>query len=181
MMVNFVTTNEGKYQEVKRIAEEYGVDVSWLNYRYDEFQGENLEEVALKSAKHLAKKVEPMFVIEDSGLFVEALKGFPGVYSSYVFKTIGNEGILKLMEGVENRRAKFVAVVVFYDGSEFHVFRGEVEGRIAEEIRGTHGFGFDPIFEYQGRTFAEMGEEKNKVSHRRRAFQSFFEWLTKNF
>ena len=181
MNVKFVTTNEGKFQEVRKIGMKFGVNVTWTNYDYDEFQGNSLEEVALKSAKNLTGKIEPPFVIEDSGLFVDALNGFPGVYSSYVFKTIGNEGILKLMEGIEERSARFIAVVVFYDGSEFHVFKGEVEGRIAREVRGTHGFGFDPIFEYEGRTFAEMGEEKNEVSHRRRAFQALFEWLTKNF
>ncbi len=181
MNVKFVTTNEGKFQEVRKIAEKFGVNVTWINYDYDEFQGNDLEEIALKSAKNLAGKVEPPFVIEDSGLFIDALRGFPGVYSSFVFKTIGNEGILKLMSGVEDRRARFVAVVVFYDGSEFHIFKGVVEGRIAESMRGSKGFGFDPIFEYEGKTFAEMGEEKNEVSHRRRAFQSLFEWLTKNF
>ncbi len=181
MTLKFVTTNEGKFKEVREIAKEFGVDIAWLNYEYDEFQGNDLEEVAIKSAKLLSEKVDAPFFIEDSGLFIDALKGFPGVYSSFVFKTIGNEGILRLMSGERNRRAKFRAVVVFYDGSEFHKFVGEVEGRIAESIRGNAGFGFDPIFEYEGKTFAEMGEEKNKVSHRRRAFEKFFEWLTKNF
>ncbi|MEM0332314.1 MAG: non-canonical purine NTP pyrophosphatase, partial [Archaeoglobaceae archaeon] len=114
------------------------------------------------------------------GLFIEALKGFPGVYSSYVFKTIGNEGILKLMDGITNRRAYFKAVLAYWDGKEIHIFEGKVEGEIATEIRGSGGFGFDPIFLYNKKTFAEMGDEKNEVSHRRRVLEKFFTWLQKS-
>ncbi len=174
----FVTTNEGKFKEVKSIASKFGIDIEWLNMEYLEPQGRDLEDIARKSAEILAKEIEGEFFIEDSGLFVEALKGFPGPYSSYVFKTIGNEGILKLMEGVEDRRAYFKAVIAYFDGKDVHIFTGRVDGVIAKEMRGSGGFGFDPIFEYNGRTFAEMGEEKNEVSHRRRALQNFFSWLS---
>jgi len=136
--------------------------------------------VAEKSAEMLAESLNPPFFIEDSGLFIKALNGFPGVYSSYVFKTIGNEGILKLMRGVEDREAKFVCVIAYNDG-KVRIFKGEVVGKISNEMRGEHGFGYDPIFEYNGRTFAEMGEEKDLVSHRRRAADEFFSWLAKNF
>jgi XTP/dITP diphosphohydrolase len=78
------------------------------------------------------------------------------------------------MDGVENRRAKFIAVIAYFDGKDVKTFKGEVEGEIATEMRGEHGFGYDPIFLYNGRTFAEMGDEKNLVSHRRRALEVFF-------
>jgi len=169
MRVIFVTSNEGKYREVREIGRMYGVDVVWRREEYLEPQGSDLEEIARKSAEMLAEKIREPFFIEDSGLFIEALGGFPGPYSSFVFKTIGNEGILKLMDGVSNRKAYFLAVIAYFDGEKVLTFKGRVEGRIAEEMRGKGGFGFDPIFEYSGRTFAEMGEEeKNKVSHRRR-------------
>ncbi len=174
----FVTSNEGKFREAREIASRFGINVEWLRYEYIEPQGNELEEIARASAEMLAEKIEGEFFIEDSGLFVEALNGFPGPYSSYVFKTIGNDGILKLMEGVENRRAYFKAVIAYWDGSDVHVFTGIVEGEIATEKRGSHGFGFDPIFLYNGRTFAEMGKEKNEVSHRRKALESFFSWLS---
>lgn len=173
----FVTSNEGKFREAKEIAKLFSLEIEWLKMEYDEPQGTDLEEIALKSAKILSKEIREPFFIEDSGLFIEALNGFPGPYSSYVFKTIGNKGILKLMEGVRNRKAYFKAVVAFYDGKDVRTFEGIVYGEIATEIRGEKGFGFDPIFLYGNRTFAEMGEEKNLVSHRRRALESFFSWL----
>lgn len=179
MKVKFITSNEGKYREMKSIGEKYGIEVEWIKKEYIEPQGNDLEFVAKKSLEFIDEK--PPFFIEDSGLFIEALKGFPGVYSSYVFSTIGNEGIIKLMEGVENRKARFVCVIAYTDGIESRTFMGEVEGRIAEKPRGEHGFGYDPIFEVNGRTFAEMGEEKNTLSHRRRAGEKFFSWLAKSF
>ncbi|AIY90856.1 XTP/dITP diphosphatase [Geoglobus acetivorans] len=179
MKVRFITSNKGKFEEMKHIGEKYGIDVEWVSMEYLEPQGSSLEFVARKSIEMIGAK--PPFFIEDSGLFIEALNGFPGVYSSYVFKTIGNEGILKLMEGVENRKARFVCVIAYTDGNEMQIFTGEVEGEIAHEARGEAGFGYDPIFEVSGRTFAEMGEEKNAVSHRRRAAEKFFSWLAKSF
>ncbi|MEM0351350.1 MAG: XTP/dITP diphosphatase, partial [Archaeoglobaceae archaeon] len=149
----------------------------WLKKEYEEPQGSSLEEIAIKSAKNLAREINSPFFIEDSGLFIESLNGFPGPYSSYVFKTIGNDGILKLMEGVENRKAYFKAVIAYFDGSKILTFDGIVYGEIAREMRGKKGFGFDPIFLYGDRTFAEMGEEKNLVSHRRRALEKFFKYL----
>jgi XTP/dITP diphosphohydrolase len=174
----FVTTNEGKFREVREMATGYGIEIEWLKKEYLEPQGSELEEIARKSAELLAKEIKKPFFIEDSGLFVEALSGFPGPYSSYVFRTIGNEGILRLMRGVDNRKAYFKAVIAYFDGKTIHVFTGVVEGEIADQLRGSRGFGFDPIFLYGDRTFAEMGvEEKNKYSHRRKAFESFFKWL----
>ncbi len=181
LSVFFITSNEGKFREVKAIAERYGIDVKWLNRKYIEPQGESLEEIARLSALNLAREVNEPFFIEDSGLFIEALNGFPGPYSSYVFKTIGNEGILKLMRGVKNRKAYFKAVIAYFDGRDIHVFTGVVEGEIANEIRGTKGFGYDPIFLYGDKTFAEMGEEKNEVSHRRRALEKFFSWFVDKY
>jgi XTP/dITP diphosphohydrolase len=85
------------------------------------------------------------------------------------------------MKGVENRKAYFMAVVAYFDGKEVRTFTGKVEGEISREIRGTQGFGYDPIFLYGDKTFAEMTtEEKNQVSHRRRAFEEFFRWLKEN-
>ena len=150
---------------------------SWKRMEYLEPQGNDLIEIARKSAELLAEKIKEPFFIEDSGLFIEALNGFPGPYSSYVSKTIGNEGILKVMKGVKNRKAFFKAVIAYFDGKNVHIFSGRVDGEISNEMRGCGGFGFDPIFLYNGKTFAEMGEEKNKVSHRRKALEDFFKWL----
>lgn len=172
--MKFITSNEGKFREARDIAKKFGIEIEWLKMEYEELQGFELEEIAKRSAEILAREIREPFFIEDSGLFIEALNGFPGPYSSYVFKTIGNRGILKLMDGISNRRAYFKAVVAYFDGSKVYIFDGRVDGEISKEIRGSKGFGFDPIFLYRGKTFAEMGEEKNLVSHRRMALEKFF-------
>ncbi|MDK2795147.1 MAG: XTP/dITP diphosphohydrolase [Archaeoglobaceae archaeon] len=176
--MKFITSNKGKFREAREIAEKFGIEIEWLKMEYEEPQGSQLEEIAKRSAEILAREIREPFFIEDSGLFIEALNGFPGPYSSYVFKTIGNKGILKLMDGISNRRAYFKAVVAYFDGAKISVFDGIVYGEISPEIRGSKGFGFDPIFLYRGRTFAEMGEEKNLVSHRRIALENFFRTIS---
>ena len=172
----FITSNEGKYIEAKKIGEKYGIDVKWKKMKYLEPQGSDLVEIAKRSAELLLNEIREPFFIEDSGLFIETLNGFPGPYSSFVFKTIGNEGIIKLMSGVKNRKAYFLAVIAYFDGKKVHTFVGRVDGEISEEIRGDKGFGYNPVFLFGDKTFAEMGEKKNEVSHRRRALEKFFEW-----
>jgi XTP/dITP diphosphohydrolase len=121
--------------------------------------------------------------VEDSGIFVDALKGFPGPYSRYIHDTVGIGSIITLMENVENRAAHFRSVVAFGSSEEQPVcFVGKVEGKISLRKRGTGGFGYDPIFvplEGDGRTFGEMTmEEKNRFSHRARALRLFAEWYS---
>jgi XTP/dITP diphosphohydrolase len=174
-MLYFITSNDGKYREAKRIGEMYGVKIERVDIHYPEHQETSLRRVARLSITALKDLAPKPFFLEDSGLFIPSLNGFPGVYSSYVYKTIGNEGILKLMRDVTDRRAYFKSIVAFFDG-RVHLFEGKVSGRISFQIKGNKGFGFDPIFEYRGRTFAEMGDEKNQISHRRKAMEKFLKW-----
>ena len=118
------------------------------------------------------------------GLFVDGLGGFPGVYSSYVLRTIGNEGLLKLMENISDRTARFKSCVGACIGSHIIIANGECQGKIDFSQKGNGGFGFDPIFIPDGydTTFAEMTlEEKNKVSHRGNSIRSFAEQFTNIF
>jgi XTP/dITP diphosphohydrolase len=164
-MIYFVTSNRHKYEEIKKII---GYNMEMVSIPYPEIQADSLEKVAKYGVEYLKDKIEGNFFIEDSGLFIKALNGFPGVFSSYVFKTIGNEGIIKLMKGMEDREAEFISVIAYYDGKT-HIFKGICRGKIAKEIRGNKGFGYDPIFIAEGsnKTFGEMEmEEKNKYSHR---------------
>ncbi|ACJ17106.1 HAM1-like protein [Thermococcus onnurineus NA1] len=182
MRLAFITSNPGKVEEARKYFEPLGVEVYQLKVEYPEIQADTLEEVALFGLEWLSRKIDEPFFLDDSGLFVEALKGFPGVYSAYVYKTLGVDGLLKLMEGVENRRAYFKSVIAYWDG-EAHIFTGIVEGEIIHEKRGNMGFGFDPVFKPSGfdRTFAEMTTtEKNKISHRGLALKAFSEWLKEN-
>ncbi len=124
-----------------------------------------------------------MVIVEDSGLFVEPLGGFPGPFSSYVLETIGLTGVLKLMRGSRNRNAYFQAAVALSSpGLSSATFTGYVYGRISEKVQGTQGFGYDPIFIRNGatRTFAQMGDDyKNRYSHRAAAFAKLARWCLK--
>jgi len=182
-VIFFATNNINKFNEARKVLAEYKIAVGMLRVKTLEIQSESLEEIAKTSVIEAFEKCNLPVIAEDAGLFVEALKEFPGPYAAYVYKAIGNKGILKLMENIENRKAKFQSVIAYY-GSELRLpicFKGEVAGKITrEERRGNSGFGFDPIFEpvnSLGKTFAEMTiTEKNKHSHRAKALQKFAEW-----
>ena len=175
-MIYFVTANQGKFEEARGILGE----VEQKNLGYVEIQAETLEEVAAYGIREVAEKLAGRVMIEDAGLFIEGLKGFPGVYSAYVFDTIGNEGILRLMEGMKDRRAAFRSVVAYAEpGGEPVFFKGEVGGEIAALPRGSWGFGYDPIFEVGNKTIAEMDlSEKNEISHRGASIRGLQSWLS---
>ncbi|RLE65377.1 MAG: non-canonical purine NTP pyrophosphatase, RdgB/HAM1 family [Thermoprotei archaeon] len=184
MKVFFVTKNRGKLKEAEVILSSYGIEVKMLAVEKEEIQSYNLEEIALHALRRIDFQDAPFFV-EDAGLFIEALNGFPGPYSSYVYKTIGCRGILKLLEGIDNRKAYFLSVVALKIPStgKVEVFKGKIDGFIADKMQGEKGFGFDPIFMPDGykRTFAEMSvEEKNRYSHRGKALRKMGEWIVKN-
>ena len=175
------TSSDHKYAEAKEIIDEYGIQLERLNIERVEIQADDPEVIAEFSLQVL--DVEVPILIEDAGIYIDKYGGFPGPYSSYALRTIKNEGILKLMKNDEDREAKYISAVAYRDGDTSVTFRGEVEGWITQEERGTKGFGYDPIFvpaEGDGRTFAEMSaEEKSAISHRARAFRKLAEWLIK--
>jgi XTP/dITP diphosphohydrolase len=149
-----------------------------------EIQSDSLEEIARASVLDAFGRCHLPIVVEDAGLFVEALNGFPGPYAAYVYKTIGNLGLMRLMESVKVRKARFVLVIAYFSAELDSpvCFKGVVDGDILGEERradGRFGFGFDPVFKPAGsdKTFAEMDvEEKNHYSHRAEAFRKFGEW-----
>ena len=172
---SFITQNPGKVVELQAKAHEFGLEIVQVNASYPELQADTLEEVVRHGLSYCKEKFPSPFIIEDSGLFIDDLHGFPGPYSSYVHKTIGNTGVVKLIG--EGRPARFESAIGSYC-REFKLFHGRVEGRIVSS-RGLRGFGFDPIFEYEGRTFAEMTVgEKNALSHRSKAAELFLEWAS---
>lgn len=184
--ITFVTGNAGKIEELRALMDPLGVAVVQHKGGYPEIQHDELAGVTEAGAGYLAAMgVQPPFLLEDSGLFVAALKGFPGVYSKHALETIGMQGVLDLLRDVEleSRSASFRADLCYVDGDgEPHHFEGTCKGRIAERAAGDGGFGFDPIFVPDGaaRTFAELGTEaKNERSHRGMAVRAFADWLSK--
>lgn len=179
-MIQFITSNLGKFKEVRQKLREAGIELKRIELPYPEIQGGTLRGVVEEALSWLSSRVKGDFLIDDSGLFIESLKGFPGVYSSFVFKSIGCEGIIKLLEGKEDRRARFECYLGLRWRGGNRVFKGVCKGQIAEKPRGGQGFGFDPIFVPEGeeRTFGEMSrKEKNEISHRSRAVESLLSSL----
>ena len=184
-MVFFATGNIHKFNEARVILAQHGLAAGMLRVKAVEIQSDNLAEIASASAIEAYKRCHLPLLVEDAGLFVDELKGFPGPYAAYVYKTVKNVGILKLMEKVTNRKATFKSVVAYCDSqssSETVCFEGEIQGEITqhEKVRNDlSAFGFDPIFKPQGsaKTFAEMTiGEKNGFSHRSQAFNKFANW-----
>jgi XTP/dITP diphosphohydrolase len=177
-IVSFITSNPHKFNEIKEIFKSNGLELNWINRRLPEIQANNLEDVVEYSLS--TYDLEDVF-IEDTGFFIEALKGFPGVYSRYVFDTIGNQGILSLISDKVNRRARFIAVIgVRGDmGEDVKLFKGEVKGSVSLTIRGSQGFGYDPIFIPEGfkNTFGEDKLLKARLSHRKKAAEKLIEYL----
>ncbi|WP_435359612.1 XTP/dITP diphosphatase [Haloarchaeobius sp. DFWS5] len=176
MTIRFVTSNEGKVREAREYLSE---PVEQVNYDYTEIQSDDLADIAEHGAREAFEHLggEEPVLVDDSGLFCDAFDGFPGPYSSYVQHTLGVERVYDLVDAEANDRAYFRTVMVYYDGDESVSFEGAVPGRIVAP-RGEGGFGYDPIFEHDGQTMAEMtAEEKNAISHRGRALAKFADWL----
>lgn len=175
-MICVVTGNKNKAAEVAAFFEGIA-EVEHVAFDTVEPQSESLEEIARAKAEQAYAALARPLIVDDTGLFIEALGGFPGPFAAYVQDTIGNSGILSLMEKAETRRAYFETVICYKDAEVCETFTGRVDGEIAKSARGTSGFGYDPVFSVNGRTLAEMDmAEKNTLSHRARALEKFREW-----
>ncbi|WP_049983294.1 non-canonical purine NTP pyrophosphatase [Halorubrum sp. BV1] len=207
-MLRYVTTNPGKVRE----AERYLTDgsVSQLDFDYTEVQADELGPIAARGAREAYRHAGEPVLVDDAGLFIEGLDGFPGPYSAYVEETLGVERVHEIAADLADRRAAFRCTLGYCDGEAVAaspdpvdrgdrdtaaaagpatddslesvetlpvtLFEGYVPGRIVAP-RGDGGFGYDPIFEHDGETFAEMDtDRKNAVSHRGRALAKFAEW-----
>lgn len=180
-MITFITGNKHKVIEAENIFKDYDINLEHIDLGYCEPQG-TLEEVAISGARYASRKLNKPVIVEDAGLFIRALNGFPGTYSSYVQETLGNQKILKLLDGVDDRYAEFRSVIGYCaPNSEPKVFLGKVVGEIAVEEKGDLGFAFDPIFYVpkEGKTFGELTtEEKNQFSHRKNSLEKFIKWYS---
>ena len=176
--MTFVSTNKNKFLEAEAILAPLGISVEFVKATLAELQSDSLEEIAKEKAKDAFAHVGRPVIVEDDGLFIDSLKGFPGQYSSFVFKTIGNGGILKLLDKSNERSARFRSLIAYHDDSVVSIFEGLVSGRIADTLS-DGGWGYDPIFIPEGSalTFGQLKEEKNRFSHRRKGLEAFAQWL----
>lgn len=195
------TTNRGKLREFREIFSQYGIEVISLDDMEQKISVEEDRKTFLENAVKKAKTYGDFYnmpvIAEDAGLEVEALGGYPGVYSArfYSIDFGGKEEInrdkdeaninklLRLLKDKKNRKARFVSIVVFYSPENTGIWtEGYCYGTIAEKPVGDKGFGYDPIFIPEGynRTMAQLEpEEKNRISHRGKAVRKLIEILNK--
>ncbi len=211
MKILIATTNQGKLKEFKRLLKDLDIEVLSLKDMNNTFEVEEdrptFIENAIKKAKEYGDFYKLPVIAEDAGLEIEALGGFPGVYSARFFalSTFGGEEpvqdnkdranilkVLRLLENQENRKARFVSNVVFYNpenSTEEEIDKGfglwsegYCYGEITTQPYGEEGFGYDPIFKPEGydKTMAQLTpEEKNKISHRGKAVRKLIKNLSK--
>ncbi|HJU79721.1 MAG TPA: RdgB/HAM1 family non-canonical purine NTP pyrophosphatase [Nitrososphaeraceae archaeon] len=179
----FASTNENKFNEILLHLRNFDFEIEFIRFNTIEIQSEILEDIALEKSKRAFEKIGKSLIVEDTGLFIDSLNGFPGPYSSYVLKTIGNRGILDLLSNKSNRLALFRSVIAYNDGKNNLTFSGETRGTISNDISEV-GWGYDPIFIPQGSsiTYGQQDiTDKINISHRTHALNRFAEWYCRNY
>lgn len=171
----FATNNEGKLRELKSIfGEEKIISLKEIGINIEVIEDQNsFYENALKKAKEIYDIVKNPVIADDSGLCINELNGFPGIFTH---RFLGNdktdieinEEIINRCKNLKDKSAKVVCYLVYYDGEKEIAVKGEIEGKITLTPRGVNGFGFDPIFELSnGKTLAELDSKtKNLCSAR---------------
>lgn len=181
------SNNKGKIKEAQEILKDYEIismSDAGINIDVEEDQ-DTFEGNAKKKAETIAKKLEGrMCIVDDSGIEIEYLDGFPGVRTKRWFEGTDrerNEAIIEKLKGVphEKRKIKFITALTLADCKKTNTVIGSMEGYVAECPRGENGFGFDEIFELEnGKTLAELSsEEKNEISSRRKALEALREYM----
>ena len=145
--ITSVTGNWYKIMCARSILEPLGFEVDNIKMETTEIQANNVEDVAMYSAKEASDKLKCDVLKNDTGLYVEALGGFPGPYTHYVDEKLGEDGLLKLLKGVDNRNACFIEAFAYCEyGKDPVVFKSITKGRIATEKSGIYGWSWDFIF-----------------------------------
>jgi len=180
--ITYVTGNWAKLESAKKVLEPLGFEVDNVKIETPEIQADDVVEVSKYSAKWAAEKLNRPVLKNDSGLFVNALKGFPGVYTHYAEDTIGEDGLLKLMEGIEDRRAYFKESISYCEpGEEPVVFEGLTKGIIDTKKSGTYGWSWDYVFipEGENKTLACFPDEERWDFWSQDAYRKLAKYLKK--
>jgi len=170
-MLTFITSSANKLAEVERILSR---KLAQASLPLEEIQALDLEPVVRHKAQHAYAHLGQPVLVEDTGLSFAAWNGLPGALIKWFLMALGTDGICRLLREETNRVATATTLFCYYDGTDSHVFPGTVLGFVPETPRGTHGFGWDAIFQPMGseRTFAEMTPaEKDRFSMRRLALE----------
>lgn len=177
MQINFITGNQNKFLEVKKLIP----NIKRVELDLPEIQELDLKKIIKEKLKSAKKQIKGPIVCEDVSLEINALNKFPGPLVKWFLKKISNDEIYKLIKNYEDNSVNIICLVGFFDGKKDYYFKGEIKAKIVKP-RGENGFGFDPIIIplTSSKTFAEMSkQEKNLLSHRYKAFKKLKEHLEK--
>jgi len=170
----FVTGNPSKLVEARRLAAVAGRTLEAIAVDLPEIQSLDMEEVLRAKAWHAWQSVQQPVVVEETGLELAALNGFPGPLVKWMLAAVGAEGIARTAIALGNPRARAVCLLMWTDGLQTVLARGETGGDLVLPPRGSNGFGWDPVFRPEGkiRTYGELSDnEKDRVGHRGRAWR----------
>ncbi len=167
MKAILVTGNKNKLEEIKHIFK--GIEIRNEKIDLDEIQSLDLYEICEHKVKQAYQILKEPVIVEDTGFFLDELKGLPGPFIKFFNSKLGNESLIKLLGNSQNRKAYSMTVSAFYDGKNLIFGEGILNGTVTYELKNGEGFGFDFCFTPEGydKTLSEIGlEEKNKISHR---------------
>lgn len=179
MNIRFITKNKHKINEINSLFEDVGVTVIAAEYSIDEIQTENVEALIRDKLLKAFKLVGRPVFVEHTGLYIESLNGLPGGLTQIFWDKLEAERFSKLLGAGENSNLIAKTIIGYCDSMKIHIFEGEVCGKISSEPKGPRDFQWDCIFIPDGysETFAEMGERKNEISMRKKAFDQFKNYL----
>lgn len=180
--IKYITTNKFKILVAKENLEPLGIEVEAQSIDCPEIQADTIEEVAKFSSKYASDFLQEDTLKNDSGLMIPALNGFPAAYTKYVDQTLGIDGVLKLMDGIENREAYFLEVLAYTPyGEETIVFTSKTEGTLAKTPSGENGWSWDFIFIPKGtnKTMACYSDDERWKFWDNSAYKKLAEYLKK--
>jgi len=173
-----VTGNPNKVREAQRLC---GFPVEHADIELPEIQSTSLAEVAHEKARTAWRRLKRPVIVEETGLELVAMNGFPGPLVKWMLDAIGADGIARTAHALGDARAAAVSILVLHDGSSSCIGAGRTEGELVLPPRGDHGFGWDPVFRPDGEpgTYAELGDRrKDEIGHRGRAWRALFRQLS---
>lgn len=180
--IYFASSNSNKYREIEPILSQYGIASYFVKMSLQEIQSESVRRIAKAKSTNAFEYLQKPVIIEDDGFYISSLNGFPGQYSSFVYKTLGNQGLLKLMENRTDRKAYFLSVIAYNDGRTLKMFTGKTQGMLSR-LATNGGWGFDPIFVPRSttKTYGELSQlnRKSVFSHRHKSVVKFSKWYMK--
>ncbi|PLW79819.1 non-canonical purine NTP pyrophosphatase [Candidatus Woesearchaeota archaeon] len=175
-----VTSNQGKIDQINQFLSNLtdNIKIEMMKLDFPELKGETLEETALNKAKTCYDMIRKDVIVSDTGLFIDALNGFPGVNTATTLSTIGNEGLLKLLEGEKNRNAKSCVSYAIVTKEYQEIFSAESNIFITDSIGGSKGYGWDKIAtDKKGVRFSEDESNETRLFPYREALRKLVDFI----